>query len=120
MKQGNTRVRRSRRPVKRDQWEIYDGLPPAIRAILQEGPTEASAGKVDHFFRKHRRSLGEAAAIALTVETVSDWHLHDIFGGRDWWPAHPKRGWRYRSPHVRADATMQTSGRPQPEVRGPQ
>jgi Family of unknown function (DUF6525) len=114
MKRGNTRVRRSRRQSKRDPWEIYDRLPPAIRAVLQEGPTQGSPGHVDHFFRKHRRSLGEAAAITITVEMLSDWHLRDVFEGRDWWPPHPKRGRRYRSPHVRANATMQTSGRPQP------
>jgi hypothetical protein len=111
MKEGNKRV--GGRPTKRPDLDVYDALPAEIRAALQEGPQEWSAVGIAHRFRKWCREMGEAEAIAQTVETINRWHEQDISYGRDWWPKHPKRGWMYNSPHFSAHATMQTSGRDQ-------
>jgi Family of unknown function (DUF6525) len=107
-KEGNTRV--SGRPTKRSDLEVYDALPVEIRAALQEGAQEWSAHKAASLYKKFRRS-GEAKAISSVVRLIEVWNWQDISYGRAWWPKHPKRGMMYNSPHFRANATMQKSGR---------
>jgi hypothetical protein len=115
MMQGNTRTRIVRRPPpKRDPWEIYDRLPPAIRAALQEGPQVWNVAVLAARYRKERRESGEARAIAHIVWLINLWNRLEIYRAQPW----QEPGWGRRkpkpSPHLLANATLQTSGRPQP------
>ena len=110
----NTRVRIVRQPPKRDPWQIYDRLPPAIRAALQEGPTSWDAAVIAARYRKKCRGSDEAEAINHIVWLINFWNKLDIQQARAW----QETGWGRRkpkpSPHSLADASMQTSGRSQP------
>ncbi len=116
MKQGNTRVRIVRRQPRRDPWEIYDSLPPAIRAALQEGPQVWDAAVIAARYRKCRREWGDAEAIVHIVFLINLWNRREIYSAQPW----QETGWGKRkpkpSPHRLANATMQTSGRPQPTI----
>lgn len=99
------RVRRVR-PI----WEIYDVLPPPIRAALQEGPVVWNAAIISARYRRWKRQIGDAEAIDRAVSMIGGWHSQEILAARPWQP--PGHGRRpLPSPHILARATMQTSGR---------
>ena len=108
----NCRTRRVSR-VPADPYAVYDKLPPAVRAALQEGPQEWDASAARSRLRRLCKIMPEADAIARVVRLISHWHQIDIEEARQW---QPKPGLRRQdlrlpSPHQIAGATMQTSGR---------
>ena len=107
----NFPVRYVKRTPKRSEFDIYDALPAEIRAALQEGACNWSPRGIAHRYCKLRRAEGEVEAITKAVAMVNRMHEQDISYGRAWWPAHPRRGRMYNSPHFNASATMQTSRR---------
>jgi hypothetical protein len=100
----------SARHVRR-VWDIYDALPQPIRAALQEGPVLWSAGIIDARYRRWKRQFGDADAVAFAVSVIGMWHAQDIRAAQPWQPPGHGRRRPLPSPHIRARATMQTSGR---------
>jgi hypothetical protein len=111
---GNSATRRTKRRRVRSTWDIYDALPLPIRAALQEGPSQWNAAVVAARYRKWRREDGEADAIVSAIFLINRWNLMEICQAGPWQPP----GWGRRkpkpSPHIAANATMQTSGRVPP------
>lgn len=109
----NSRTRCYRRKV--DAWEVYDALPPAIRAALQEGPQEWDAVWAHTTWRRMNRTWGPEKAIRVVVAALKTAHRQEIEDAAPWQPRRnvPKAK-RIPSPHLLANATMQTSGRPEP------
>jgi hypothetical protein len=114
---GNSHVRLVRRLPKADPWDVYDALPAAIRAVLQEGPVELCPRRF-HRFNRFCADDADAATDAYT-NSVSDTvfvleraHKLNILRAEDWQPPGHSRRNPLPSPHTLALATMQTSGRP--------
>jgi hypothetical protein len=120
---GNSHVRLVRRLPKADPWDVYDALPAAIRAVLQEGPVElcplAARTSLRRFHRFNRFCANDAdAATDAYTDAVSDTvfvleraHKLNILRAEDWQPPGHSRRNPLPSPHLLARATMQTSGR---------
>lgn len=109
----NSRTRYYRR--KTDAWAVYDALPPAIRAALQEGPQEWDAVWAHTMWRRHARVWGPKKAIRVVVAALMTAHQSEIEDALPWQPRrNAPKAKRIPSPHLLAKATMQTSGRPAP------
>lgn len=106
----NGRVRRTRRQV--DPYAVYDALPAPIRAALQEGPQQWDAVWCRTMLRRYAKRLPVAEAIQATAKLISRAHLAEIEQARPWQAKRFVKANRIPSPHMLANATMQTSGRP--------
>lgn len=110
----NSRCGRSTRKV--DHWEVYDALPAPIRAALQEGPQEWDAVWARARLRHHLRVYPDMErAIGRVVNMLNEAHASEIRDARPW-QARQRfvKAKRIPSPHMLANATMQTSGRMAP------
>ena len=98
---------------KADRWQVYDALPPPLRAVLQEGPNEVSSLWARSWLRFEKKRLGhtEADAIERVIFWVGDAHRRAIAKAEPWQPPGHGRRKPLPSPHILAQATMQTSGR---------
>ena len=116
MAQSNARLVR-RKPKKTSQMDAYDALPAIVRAAFQEGPNQYCAVQALYVYRRHKKHGPEKVAEALARFTMEG-HQREIALAIPWSsdPRNPS------SPHIRAGATMQLSGRPpvlaQPEPQG--
>jgi len=116
-RRGNSNVRLVRRLSKADRWEVYDALPAAIRAVLQEGPVDLCPLSARRTLRRLRRlndidkGATDATAIASTVLIFERARRWNILRAEDWQPPGHGRRKPVPSPHLLAQATMQTSGR---------
>lgn len=113
MTQSNARLVRGK-PKKTSQMDAYDALPPIIRAALQEGPQQWCTVQLLFSYRRHKKHGPEKVAEALASHTMES-HERDIKRALLW----PSEQGRPSSPHIRAGATMQLSGRP-PVVAQPE
>jgi hypothetical protein len=107
----------ARKAPKTSQMDAYDALPPIVRAAFQEGAIQYCAVHTLYMYRRHKKHGPEKAAKALARLTMEN-HALEIARAIPW-SSDPKRP---SSPHIRAGATMQLSGRPpvlaQPEPQG--
>jgi hypothetical protein len=104
-------------------WEIYDALPAPIRAELQEGPVNLYPPAFRKMLNKQqRKQVGVANAVADVVADIRETHAFFIESGAEFWlltdakrdlARQRREGWTVPalSPHMLANATMQTSGR---------
>jgi hypothetical protein len=105
----------TRRKMK--DFDAYDQLPPVLRAALQEGPVDMCSVQALHELRREKKRYGQNAA-KIIAQSYLDW-FGTVIAKAAPWSSDPKRP---SSPHIRAGATMQLSGRPpvlaQPESQG--
>jgi hypothetical protein len=86
-------------------------LPAPIQAALQEGAGQISSLWARARLRKLRREgFDEAEAVAMVVRLIGWSHLDNINRAEDWQPPGHGRRKPLPSPHMLANATMQTSG----------
>ena len=108
----NGRTRTTHRKI--NPWDVYDALPPPIRAAFQEGPQEWDVVWARTRLRALAQVMPRQDAIARVVRTINNWHASEIEDARPWQP-NPNRlrkaAARKPSPHQLAQATMQTSNR---------
>jgi hypothetical protein len=106
MTQSNARLVR-RKPKKTSQMDAYDALPAIVRAAFQEGPNQFCTVQALYVYRRHKKHGPEKVAEALARFTMEG-HQREIALAIPWSsdPRNPS------SPHIRAGATMQLSGRP--------
>jgi hypothetical protein len=113
MTQSNARLVR-RKPKKTSQMDAYDALPAIVRAAFQEGPNQYCTVQALYVYRRHKKHGPEKVAEALARFTMEG-HQREIALAIPW-SSDPKNP---SSPHIRAGATMQLSGRP-PVVAQPE
>ena len=104
----NSRTRRTTRKI--DPYVVYDQLPAPIRAVLQEGPQEWDAVWARNALRSYAKCHSLPEAISRVVAQVNRAHAMEIDQARPWQVSR-LRAKRIPSPHMLAQATMQTSGR---------
>ena len=106
MTQSNAQLVR-RKPKKTSQMDAYDALPAIVRAAFQEGPNQFCTAQALYVYRRHKKHGPEKVAEALARFTMEG-HQREIALAIPWSsdPRNPS------SPHIRAGATMQLSGRP--------
>lgn len=105
---------RTGRASRTDYWAVYDALPAPIRAALQEGPQPWSALWARSQMRDYGKRLTREQAIAAVVRDIHEWHRWEIGDAKPWQPKREpfkKAPPKVASPHLRAQATMQLSGR---------
>lgn len=107
MTQSNARLVRGRRK-KTSQMDAYDALPPVLRAAFQEGPNQFCAVQALYVFRRHKAKRGEQKVAQALAGKLMEGYEREIAQALPW-SSDPKRP---SSPHLRANATMQLSGRP--------
>lgn len=107
----NSRVRFTRRKRVRSTWDVYDELPLPIRAALQEGPSQWDVSVLAHRYKAMRRRFSDGEAVRWIMFMISAWNDSDIRDARDWQPPNWGKRKPLPSPHILAQATMQTSGR---------
>jgi hypothetical protein len=109
-KDGNSTFRHTRKPwpTEAQQLEIYDELPREVRRAMQEGPDGICPVYVRRLLRRLLRGGDTQHAISATAEDVWAFHAAEIRAGGALW--YRKRKTTTPSPHVLADATMQTYG----------
>jgi hypothetical protein len=116
MTQSNARLVRRKRK-KTSQMDAYDALPPIVRAAFQEGPNQFCAVHALYIYRRLKGHGPERMAQQVARDMMEN-HALEIARAIPW-SSDPKRP---SSPHIRAGATMQLSGRPpvlaQPEPQG--
>lgn len=112
IRRGNSVIRLVRRMPKANPWDVYDELPPPIRAALQEGPEKLNPLWARLCLRRFRRRGEDEAAAALAVVRDIGWiHRHEIAKAAPWQPPGHGRRRPLPSPHILAGASMQMSGR---------
>ena len=104
----NSRTRRTTRKI--DPYVVYDQLPAPIRAALQEGPQEWDAVWARTRLRQLAKSEPLEQAIQRVVHMINRAHAAEIEDARPWQVSRLKAT-RIPSPHMLAQATMQTSRR---------
>lgn len=108
MTQSNARLVRGK-PKKTSQMDAYDALPEIVRAAFQEGPNQYCTVQALYVWRRFKKRGPEEVARKLAQHTMES-HAREISLAIPWSPD-PKNP---SSPHLRAGATMQLSGRPPP------
>jgi hypothetical protein len=97
---------------KADPWDVYDALPAPLRAALQEGSEKLDPLWALSSLRKFRRlGADEPAAVGWAVEDIGWAHRRNIVEAAPWQPPGHGRRKPLPSPHILAQATMQTSRR---------
>ena len=92
---------------KRDPWAIYDGLPAAIRAELQEGPIFWSPLATDRFYRRQTKDCTDTMS-----PCGAPWGLAGTYNAvvislaEPWQPDDKRRRTPVPSPHILAQATI--------------
>ena len=94
----NSRTRTVRRVTNR--WTVYDELPAAVRAALQEGPQQWDPVPFKRWLSAWRKANGKQSAIEHAVWLINLWHQREIYEARPWQP--PKS----RKRHVLSPRTV--------------
>jgi hypothetical protein len=114
MTQSNARLVRRKRK-KTSQMDAYDALPAIMRAAYQEGPNQFCSVYALNVYRKNKAKYGAEYVAQTMAKQMMEGHQREIARAIPWSsdPRNPS------SPHIRAGATMQLSGRP-PVVAQPE
>jgi hypothetical protein len=106
MTQSNARLVRGK-PKKTSQMDAYDALPAIVRAACQEGPTPFCTVHMLNLWRRYKKHGPDRIAHQMAEGLLKN-HAQEIARAIPW-SSDPKNP---SSPHIRAGATMQLSGRP--------
>ena len=111
---GNGRTRSVNYKPRYTQMEAFDMLPKPIREALWEGAQKWDCGAILRKYKKYAKERGEAYAVSKVVNTINRWHADEIREGKCWRERRVGQRWDDvpKSPHVQAEATMQTSHQP--------
>ena len=109
---GNGRTRNINYKPRYTQMEAFDMLPKPIREVLWEGAQKWDCNWILRQYKKYEKEGGIEYAIKRSVERINRSHQKEIEEGKCWRERRVGQRWDDvpKSPHVQAEATMQTSG----------